>query len=150
METYAPLFASIVESSLWKQPLHVRVLFVTMLPRKDWDHVVRVSDHHLKNMANITDDQTMDGLRILSSPDTSTTIPQPFDGRRIERVEEGWLILNGDKYQRMMKQLNQRAMGAKRKREQRERDLVKNTKARSRPLRSVVVPVDSNGADGIL
>src|SRR6185503_16002070 len=41
-------------------------------------------------------------LKILSSPDTKRISPQEFDGKRILAVEEGWFMLNGEKYRKMM------------------------------------------------
>ena len=41
-------------------------------------------------------------MKILSSPDTKRIEPQPYDGRRIEKVAEGWLVLNGAFYRQMM------------------------------------------------
>jgi hypothetical protein len=113
MTHYAPIFCKIVESSLWKEPPAVRVLFITLLVRKDADHIARVPDHHLPGIAHLTDDEVIEGLRILSEPDKRSKIPQPFDGRRIERHAEGWLILNGDKYQKEMVLLNERARWAR-------------------------------------
>lgn len=132
---YTPLFSSVVDSSLWEEPLHVRVLFLTMLSVKDWDHVVRVSDHHLRRKANLSSDkELLDGLRILSSPDKRTQIEQPFNGRRIEKVEDGWLILNGEKYQAIMKRINLQSKWARNKREQRARKaLEKKNKATRLP-----------------
>ena len=125
MRKYTPLFGQIVESSLWREPLHVRVLFVTMLALKDPDHIVREEDHHLKFMANITDDEVIDGLKLLSEADKSTSLPQPFEGRRIERVPEGWMILNGEKYQDWMRRANLQAKRNRQKREKRIKDAVK-------------------------
>lgn len=119
---YSPIFEGIVDSSLWEEPLHVRVLFLTMLAVKDWDHVVRVPDHHLRRKANLTDQQVLDGLKILSEPDRRSALPQPFEGRRIEKVEDGWLVLNGNKYQEAMREANQRARWAKAQREKRARE----------------------------
>ena len=124
MNNYTPLFGQIVDSSLWEESLAVRILFVTMLAVQDWDHVVRVPDHHLKRKANITDEELLGGLSVLSSPDTKSSIPQPFEGRRIQRVNDGWLLLNGEKYQEMMRESNQRAKWARQKREQRMREKI--------------------------
>ncbi len=52
-------------------------------------------------------EQVEDGLRILSEPDTVRP-GQENEGRRIERVEDGWLVLNGDKYQKEMMRINRR------------------------------------------
>lgn len=122
MQSYAPLFGEVVDSSLWKEPEHVRVVFMTLLAMKDWDHVVRMPLHKIGNKANVGDGKFLDAMKILSEPDRFTTIPQPHEGRRIKEVEGGWLVLNGDHYQELMRKLNRRANAAKRKREQRDRE----------------------------
>lgn len=120
-ESYIPVFNEVVDSSLWKEPLHVRVVFMTLLALKDWDHVVRMALHKIANKANVGDELFLDAMEVLKSPDTKTTIPQEFEGRRIREVEDGWLIINGDFYQKKMQEVNQRARWAKLKRDQRAR-----------------------------
>ena len=61
--------------------------------------------------------EVLDALKILSSPDTKRVSPQPHDGRRIQAVENGWLILNGEFYRAMVRkemkrQRNMRAQQA--------------------------------------
>lgn len=107
MQRYTPLFSSILDSSVWDLPLHVRVLWITMLARQDRDHVVRCTTYALARDSRLTMEQVEDGLRILSEPDTVRP-GQENEGRRIERVEEGWLVLNGGKYQKEMMRINRR------------------------------------------
>jgi hypothetical protein len=121
MQSYIPLFSEIVDSSVWKEPEHVRIVFVTLLALKDWDHVVRLPLHKIGNKANVGDEKFLDAMKILSEPDRFTSIPQPFDGRRIREVDGGWLILNGQYYQDLMRQVNQRARWSRQKRAQRAR-----------------------------
>lgn len=102
MSLWNPLFSKVVQSSLWVEPYHVRLLFLTMLAVKDRDHVVRHSDFALHRLANITQAETQEALKILSSPDTRRQDVQEFDGRRIQKVADGWTILNGEKYQQMI------------------------------------------------
>lgn len=134
MDSYAPLFASITESSLWREAPYVRVVFLTMLAVKDWDHVVRKEDHHLCFLSHVTDGEFLNAIEILSKPDTESQIRQPYDGRRIERQSDGWLILNGEKYQETMRKLNKRAAAARRQREQRERNRVRDLLKAAQPL----------------
>ncbi len=39
---------------------------------------------------------------MLAAPDRKRLEKQEFEGRRIKRVEDGWLVLNGEKYRRMV------------------------------------------------
>lgn len=108
MNTWAPLWSSIVDSSIWHEPDHVCKIFITMLAIKDADHVVRHNAFQIANKAHKTEKEVIEALKILAAPDKRRLEPQPFDGRRIERVEDGWLVLNGQKYREMMSKIIRR------------------------------------------
>ena len=109
MNTWAPLFSKIVDSSLWLEPDWVIKIFITMVVKKDADHIVRANAFMISQWAKKTEQEVLDAFKILSSPDTKRLEPQPHEGRRIERCEEGWLILNGELYRDLMVQANERA-----------------------------------------
>ena len=121
MNTFAPLFSGIVESSVWREPYHVRVLWVTMLAIKDFDHIVRKNPFQLADRAKITEGECDEALKILAGPDTRRK-GQPFDGRRIEAVEDGWLILNGQHYEDQMRKISRRFYKARKQREYRRKE----------------------------
>lgn len=100
MDTWTPLWSKIVDSSIWCEPDTVRIVFITMLALKDSDHVVRHSAFQLGQRAKKTEDEVLKALKVLSSPDKKRLEPQPYDGRRIQRVEDGWLMLNGEEYRK--------------------------------------------------
>lgn len=108
MNYYVPIFAKIVDSSLWAEPDFVVKVFITMLAKKDKDNVCRGSAFNIARWANKTEGEVLEALRLLSSPDTKREEPQLYEGRRIERVADGWLVLNGEFYQRLMKSANRR------------------------------------------
>lgn len=109
MNTWSPIFSCIVDSSLWLEPDYVVKVFLTMMAKKDSDMVVRGSAFNISQWAKKSEQETLDALKILSSPDTKRIEKQLFEGRRIERVEDGWLILNGKLYRDLMVQENERA-----------------------------------------
>jgi hypothetical protein len=102
MKTWAPLWCGIVDSSVWDEPDHVVKVFLTMLALKDADHIVRLSAYQLHVRSRKTEQEVLDALKVLSEPDRKRAEPQPFEGRRIELVEEGWLVLNGQYYRDMV------------------------------------------------
>lgn len=118
MNTFSPLFSNLVESSVWDEPYHVRILFVSMLAIKDFDHVVRKNNYQLMKRANVTLQEVEEGLQVLSSPDLKRP-GQEFEGRRIERVEDGWLVLNGQNYEDQMRKISRRFYKARKQREYR-------------------------------
>jgi len=112
MDRFTPIFSKIVDSSIWDEPLHVRVLFISMLALKDWDQVVRYDEYALHRRANLTLDEVRDALKILSSPDKKRP-GQENQGRRIEKRVDGWFLLKGEYYQKMMSQLSRKAYKAR-------------------------------------
>lgn len=109
MDTWAPIFSKIVDSSLWLEPDYVVKVFLTMLAKKDADFVVRGNAFNIAQWARKSEKEVLDALKILSSPDKRRLEKQAHDGRRIERVEDGWLILNGKYYRDLMVASNEKA-----------------------------------------
>lgn len=117
MNTWAPIWSASPDSSLWDESDVVFKVFWTMMAIKDADHVVRFSAYQIGRKARKTEHETLEALRVLSEPDTKRLEPQEYDGRRIEKVEDGWLILNGQKYRdkvsdEMKKARNRKAQAA--------------------------------------
>jgi len=104
MNTWAPLWSGIVDSSIWAEPDFVCKVFVTMLALKDSDHVVRQTAFGLGLRCwpgeKDTEERVLKALKVLASPDRRRLEPQPHEGRRIEKVEDGWLLLNGETYRK--------------------------------------------------
>lgn len=154
MNTWTPLFSKIVDSSIWVEPDYVVKVFLTMLALKDSDQVVRYSAFALAQRAHKTEKEVLDALKVLSSPDKKRLEPQPFDGRRVEKVEDGWKILNGQFYEDMMRGINRRAYKAAKQREYRERQKLQEQVRKENDARSVrfvdaVNNGDERGADRI-
>lgn len=105
MNTWTPLWSQVVESTLWEEPLPVRVLFLTMLAIKDPDHVVRMPFRRLCKKANMEPEVCQPALKVLMDPDSRSAEEQAYQGRRVEEVEGGWLVLNGEHYRKEMSKL---------------------------------------------
>lgn len=99
-----------LDSSIWDEPDIVFRVWITMLLLADYDHVVRKSPYAIAKRAGRSQEEVAEALKVLESPDRKRSDPQLKDGRRIERQEDGsWLIINGEKYQELMKESNARA-----------------------------------------
>lgn len=61
------------------------------------DGFVSCSIPGLIRAVNITQDEFKQGIKTLESPDSYSRTPD-FDGRRIEKVDGGWIVLNFLKY----------------------------------------------------
>lgn len=121
MRTWSPIWSSIVDSSLWDEPDYVCKVFLTMMALKDEDHVYRGSAYELGKRAKKTELEVLEALKILSAPDKRRLEKQEHEGRRIEAVRDGWLILNGEKYREMISREMKRARDRKAQRARRER-----------------------------
>lgn len=121
MNHYIPLFSKIVDSSLWDEPDTVIKVFLSMLAKKEKGDIVIASAYAISRWARKTEAETLEALKTLSSPDTRRLEPQPFEGRRIEKVEGGWRILNGAFYQKEMQKLNRREYNRNKQAEHRAR-----------------------------
>lgn len=106
---YVPIFSKIIRSSLWDETDAVCKVFITLLAMMDYDYVVRETTYAIARESRKSEEEAAEALRILSEPDTRRHEEQPHDGRRILKRDDGWFIINGDKYQKMMRQANRRA-----------------------------------------
>lgn len=96
---YSKLFASIINSSLWTEPDHIRLIFITMLAIADRDGYVYGSRAGLIRQACVDMDacDETDPFAVLMAPDreSSDLLRNPDnEGRRIEEVEQGFRIIN--------------------------------------------------------
>ena len=121
--SFAPIFNTILDSSIWTEPYYVRLLWLAMLTLKGGDQVVRgYNAYKLARRANIEIDEAEKALKILSTPDERWP-DQPYEGRRIEEVaRDCWKVLNGAEYQTQMSQLLRRKYKAEKQRQYRARD----------------------------
>jgi hypothetical protein len=92
-----------------------------MLAIKDADHVVRLSAYQLGKRARKTEVEVLDALKILSSPDTKRVEKQEFEGRRIQSVEDGWKVLNGEKFRDLVRKEAEKARNRRSQQAYRER-----------------------------
>jgi hypothetical protein len=121
IESWTPLFSSIVTSTLWDESKEVRLLFVTMLGLKNKDGIVVATLSGLKRLSNLTLEETKEALKVLESPDTKTDEIQEFEGRRVEKCDRGWRILNHEKYRDLVQGIKRKAYQARWQKGYRER-----------------------------
>jgi len=90
---YTKLFSTIVASTIWREPDHVRIVWITMLAMSNADGVVEASVPGLADLARVTVEQCEDALFRLRTPDPYSRT-KDNEGRRIADVDGGFLILN--------------------------------------------------------
>jgi len=121
MNGYTKLFSSIIHSTIWREADHIRLIWVTMMAMADRYGIVGASVPGLADAARVSIQECEDALAKLMSPDKYSR-SKDFDGRRIEEVDGGWVLLNHGKYKDLMSKDDQKAKAAERQRRKRERD----------------------------
>ena len=97
MSGFTKLWSEITDSSIWNEDDKTRIVWVTMLARMGPDSMVRASVGGLAHLARVKKEDCEKALEVLSSPDSDSRSHE-FEGRRIEHIEGGFLVLNGGKY----------------------------------------------------
>jgi len=97
---YCKLSSGIVNSSIWSENLATRVVWITFLAIKNDIGFVEGSRTGLARIANVSIDEYDKAILVLESPDNESK-NSDNEGRRIERVNGGWQVLNHDTYRDM-------------------------------------------------
>ena len=150
MTGYTKLFGTILGSSLWQSSKDTKILWVTLLAMAGRDGVAYASVPGLASLAGLSIQETETSLKALLGPDRYSRT-KDNEGRRIEAVEGGWLLLNHAAYRRKMSADERREYKREKQREYRDRDASNSTlstrgrsghnaeadaKAKAEPLRS--------------
>lgn len=106
--SYAKLFSTITESSLWSTSKETRLLFVSMLARANAVGFVEASIPGLARMANLTRKETEKALRELMAPDRDDKSGNN-EGRRLVKMDGGWGIVNYEVYRNRRDEEERRA-----------------------------------------
>jgi len=119
---YNKLFSKIVDSSIWMEPDHVRLLWMMFIAIMDEDGFVNLAS--VKNVAHravMPVDKAEDAIRILESPDPESSNPGN-EGRRLTRVPGGWIVNNASEYRNIVKREHQKELNRERVRKHRTRN----------------------------
>jgi hypothetical protein len=131
--SFVKIYETILDSSIWGESLSTRVVWITMLTLADKDGLVAASSDGIARRANVPLKNCDAALVVLQSPDLRSKSDE-HEGRRVQKVDGGWQILNYVKYReiRTDKQI------ADAERQKRHRDT-------SRPSQPVAVDGDVDG-----
>ena len=95
---YNRLFTKILDSSIWLENDPTRLVWITMLASMDEDgFVCFASVKNLARRAIVSEIDASKAVLKLESPDPDSGDPDN-EGRRIEKVTGGWIVLNSSKY----------------------------------------------------
>ena len=95
--SYTPVFKSILTSTIWLEKPHVKVVWITLLLMCDRNGIVEGAVPGIANAAVVTVEQCREAMEVLLGPDPDSRTTD-FDGRRIEKIDGGWRVLNHSKH----------------------------------------------------
>lgn len=101
MPSFTKLFNTIVTSTVWQEPHTTRIVWITMLAIKERDGSIYSSIPGLARLAGVTIEECERALDTFKKPDPYSRTKE-HDGRRIEEIDGGWIILNASKYRELM------------------------------------------------
>jgi hypothetical protein len=130
MAGYTKLFNSILASSIWLSGKETKLLWITMLAMAGEDGIAHAAVPGLAHMSGLTVHEVETSLKELASPDPHSRT-KDHEGRRVEEVDGGWLLLNHAKYRAKMGADERREYKRQKQAEYRKRDSRKRVDKRS-------------------
>jgi len=121
MYGYTKLFESILTSTIWREDLATKVVWITMLALKNQDDVVEAAVPGLAHVAGVTLEECERALKKFQEPDRHSRTKE-HEGRRIKEVPGGWLILNGEYYRQKLNEEELKELNRNRVQRFRERE----------------------------
>lgn len=99
---YNKLFSKILDSSIWLEPNATRLVWLTFIAAMDEDGFAQfASVANVAHRARVTDEEAEEAIKSLEGPDINSS-DKDNEGRRIERVPGGWMVLNAVKYRNIV------------------------------------------------
>lgn len=136
---YNKIFTKILDSSIWLEPDATRLVWLTLIAAMDEDGFAQfASVPNLAHRAIVSLEAAQRAVEALEGPDQNSS-DKDHDGRRIERVPGGWLVLNAEKYRLLVTRAVQREQTRERVRKHRSRN--------ASPVTPALPPVTCNGSE---
>lgn len=120
MSGFTKLFNSILHSTIWSEPDHVRIVWITMLAMADKYGDVHAAVPGLARMAGKSLEEVEDAIERFQKPDPYSRTSD-HEGRRIQPIEGGWHLLNHGKYRELMSVEERKEYNRKKQAERRAR-----------------------------
>jgi hypothetical protein len=103
---YNKIFTKILDSSVWLEPTPTRIVWITLLAAMDEEGFCSFAAvGNVAGRARVSVEEAKTALEILAAPDPESSDPDN-EGRRIERVAGGWMVLNATKYRDIVSRAN--------------------------------------------
>jgi hypothetical protein len=106
MSMYNKIFTKILDSSVWLEPTSTRIVWITFIAAMDETGFCPFAAvGNVATRARVSEDEARAAISVLEGPDPESS-DQDNEGRRIERVPGGWLVLNAPKYRALVTRVN--------------------------------------------
>jgi hypothetical protein len=119
--SYTKLFSSIVTSTIWVESPAVCKVWITMLAICDKHGEVHASIPGLAQISGVPLSDVETAINKFLSPDQYSRTPDD-EGRRIEPIDGGWLLINHAKYREMASKEESQKAAATRQARYKERE----------------------------
>lgn len=134
---YNRLFTKILDSSIWLEPTTTRIVWITLLAAMDEEGYAHFSAiENLASRARVSKREAQKAIDCFLNPDPNSENPAN-QGRRVERVPGGFLILNADEHRRTLNREIRREQTRLRVARHREKEKEGNKESVTGALRSV-------------
>ena len=119
MAGYVKLFDYILDSSVWiGTPKYVKVLWITILAKKDKNGDVISTMQGLEKASELSQEEVEKAMVIFLSPDLKSSTKE-MEGRRLIPIDRGWHVVTHDFYKKLMSREEALENDAERKRRER-------------------------------
>ncbi len=98
--SFVKLDCDITKSTMWSYDPATKVVWITLLAEATWEGIVIGTIPGIARVANVSVEEARRAFEIFLAPDPESTSPEN-EGRRIERIERGWRVLNHEKYREL-------------------------------------------------
>lgn len=101
---YTILKSSLIDSSIWNEDSDTRIVWITMLAKRNKDGEIYASIGGLAHAARVSRDKCVEAIAKFLAPEPDSSSRD--DGRRIEEIVGGWKLLNHERIKSEAQQAN--------------------------------------------
>jgi hypothetical protein len=130
MSGYTKLDSEILTSTIWGESMGIRLTWITMLALADKNGEVHGSIPGLARLAGVPEEDCREGVSKFLAPDPDSRSKE-YEGRRIQEIDGGWLLLNHAKYREKYSREWKRERDAERIKERRLREATERDMSQS-------------------
>ena len=118
---FTKLFSSILDSTIWQEPAHTKLTWITMLAMVDRHGEVHASIPGLAARTGVSIQECEEALASFQTPDPYSRT-KDYEGKRVKVIDGGWALLNHGKYCALLNAEERREYNRRKQSEYRAKD----------------------------